>query len=178
MQRKSHRFAKRGLALLLSSALILGCAPGTGTSVSHAAENKKEEAEQKTAWNKDVDSLQFSFREVASNLTLPTSGKYGSTITWTSSNESVIQTDGTVTRPEAGKPDIDVTLEATISLGNNSEKKSFSFTVLAQSPFADLQAFHLDETAVTDSYYLSAQNSAISTMKMAPISSASLRMRA
>lgn len=165
MHQKLHKFAKKGLALLLSSALILGCAPCMETSVSRAAENKKEEAEQKAKWDKDVDALRFSFRDVSSNLKLPTAGKYGSTITWTSSNESVIKADGTVTRPEAGKPDVDVTLEATISLGNNSQKKSFSFTVLAQSSFEDLQAFQLNETAVTDSYYLSAQNSDIEFLK-------------
>lgn len=50
-------------------------------------------------------------------------------ITWTSSNESIIATDGTVTRPEGD--DVQVTLTATLTLGDLQKTKEFTVTVKA-----------------------------------------------
>ena len=55
--------------------------------------------------------------EVIDNLTLPSKGAAGSDISWESSDENVIATDGTVTRPAAGDGDAVVTLTATITAG-------------------------------------------------------------
>ena len=64
---------------------------------------------------------------VTENLTLPTVGDNGSTITWRTNNPSVIEVDGTVHR------DIDsnrATLTATITYGDAFEAKQFSIVVL------------------------------------------------
>ena len=71
------------------------------------------------------------------NITLPSKGNSGySTITWESSNEDVIATDGTVTRPDSGTAE--VTLTATITVGNVSDKVEFSVTVPAANPSGDI----------------------------------------
>lgn len=65
---------------------------------------------------------------VRDNITLPASGRKNTTITWESSDETVVANDGTVTRyPEA---DRDVVLTATISRGAVSDTKEFRVTVI------------------------------------------------
>ena len=70
---------------------------------------------------------------VASNLILPTAGLHGSRIVWTSSNESVILPDGTVTRPSSSQGNKNVTLTASISIGDVSDTVVFNLTVSALS---------------------------------------------
>lgn len=64
---------------------------------------------------------------VSKDLKLPTSGGYGSTITWASSAEDVIGTDGKVTRPVGTAKE--VTLTATVSYGESSKTKEFKASV-------------------------------------------------
>lgn len=64
---------------------------------------------------------------VSKDLKLPTSGGYGSTITWTSSAEDVIGTDGKVTRPVGTAKE--VTLTATVTYGEASKTKEFKASV-------------------------------------------------
>lgn len=64
---------------------------------------------------------------VSKDLKLPTSGGYGSTITWTSSAEDVIGTDGKVTRPVGIAKE--VTLTATVTYGEASKTKEFKASV-------------------------------------------------
>ena len=66
------------------------------------------------------------------NITLPTVGTQGSTISWTSSDSAVIASDGTVTRPAAGEPDAVVTLTATVTNGEATAVKTFTVTVPAR----------------------------------------------
>ena len=63
---------------------------------------------------------------VYSDISLPTTGDYDTTITWTSSNEAVLSAAGTV---NAQDEDTVVTLTATISKGSFSYSKSYSVTV-------------------------------------------------
>lgn len=67
---------------------------------------------------------------VTVNLSLPTAGKYGTVITWESSNPEVISHNGKVMRPTAEEGDRSVTLTATVSDGTRSVTKSFTVTVL------------------------------------------------
>lgn len=162
MMRKNRRsLINRGMAVLLSSALVLGCMNPVGASVSKA----EGQDENKAALSKDVSALRFKSEQVTSNLTLPEQGENGSSISWTSSQENAISTDGTVTRPAEGEPDAQVTLEATVSMGDLQYKKKFNFKVLAQSSLYDLQQFNLDDVEITDRYYLSAQQSDIEFLK-------------
>jgi len=68
---------------------------------------------------------------IDSDLHLPTVGKYGSTISWSSSHPDVIDpATGKVTRPASGAAMPFVTLKATITVGNYGAAKDFSFYVM------------------------------------------------
>lgn len=161
MQKNRRSLINRGMAVLLSGALVFGCIAPTGASVSKA-ESKDED---KAALSQDVSALKFRSEQVTSNLTLPEMGENGSSIFWTSSQEDAISTDGTVTRPAAGQPDAQVTLEATVSMGDLQYKKKFDLKVLAESSLQDLSQFNLDDVEIIDSYYLAAQQSDIEFLK-------------
>ncbi|MDX8045305.1 immunoglobulin-like domain-containing protein [Gracilibacillus sp. S3-1-1] len=83
---------------------------------------------------------------VIKDLTLPTQGENLSSITWESSNEAIIHTDGTVTRPENGEGDQTITLTATIKQGNAVQTKVFDVTVIEM--FSDEQAVKEDMQAL------------------------------
>lgn len=68
--------------------------------------------------------------KLAADLNLVTEGKYGSTITWASTDESLIATDGTVNRPPEWPNEAEVTITATISYGCFSAIKEFTFNVM------------------------------------------------
>ena len=64
---------------------------------------------------------------VVADLDLPTVGTHGASIAWTSSDESVVTADGTVTRPS--EQDAIVTLTATITSGDATAASTFDLTV-------------------------------------------------
>lgn len=76
---------------------------------------------------------------VQKNLTLPIAGLHDTTITWATSNASVITADGVVTRPAVNQPDAAATLTATVSkAGATSKDVEFAITVLSnRTPLAD-----------------------------------------
>lgn len=78
--------------------------------------------------------------QVKENLTLPEVWDNKTTITWSSSDVSCIQNNGTVVRPVGA--DKQVTLTATISRGAVSDKKEFVVTVLGKALFKELQVDH------------------------------------
>lgn len=69
---------------------------------------------------------------VTGNISLPTAGYGGTTISWSSSNEELVSSTGDVTRPESGDV-VPVTLTATISLGAASAEYPFTVKVLPLS---------------------------------------------
>lgn len=72
--------------------------------------------------------------EVISDLDLPNSGAFAASISWVSSNEDVISSSGEVTRPARGTPNAEVTLTATITLGEDTMTKEFVANTLAITP--------------------------------------------
>jgi uncharacterized protein YjdB len=66
-----------------------------------------------------------NIHDVRGHLTLPTSGFYGTTITWTSVQPNVVSVTGEVKRPAHGSGDADVKLTATITLNSASTTKEF-----------------------------------------------------
>ncbi|WP_265520498.1 immunoglobulin-like domain-containing protein [Oerskovia flava] len=68
---------------------------------------------------------------VTRDLVLPQRGDQGSVIIWESSDASVVAPDGTVTRPEPGEPDAEVTLSATLTRGVATRTVDVPVTVLA-----------------------------------------------
>ncbi|MGG3175659.1 endonuclease [Brevibacillus laterosporus] len=67
------------------------------------------------------------------DLTLPTNGAYGSTITWVSDQSAIISEQGKVIRPAKGLADAKVTLTATLKKGTSMDTKVFLLTVPAQT---------------------------------------------
>lgn len=100
----------------------------------------------------DYDSLDITITELKNDIQLPTEGKAGSSITWTSSNEAYLTKDGKVTRPAEGKGDKQVTLTAVIECGASEKTKIFEVTVLENYEFETLKDFDLGEVLVTDAY--------------------------
>jgi alpha-tubulin suppressor-like RCC1 family protein len=81
----------------------------------------------------DKEALEITYASgesnlsVTKNITLSSSGSNGTIITWTSSNQTVINNTGVVT--PLGNKDSKVTLTATIKKNAATERKTFSVTV-------------------------------------------------
>lgn len=69
---------------------------------------------------------------VKSDISLPSSGRRGTAITWQSSDESIITNDGKITR--APRQDKTAVLTATITRGEESDTKTFTVTVAGYVP--------------------------------------------
>jgi beta-xylosidase len=67
--------------------------------------------------------------DVRGNLTLPATGLHGATITWRSTNPSVITATGEVTRPAYGSKAQRLELLATLTVGSKSRTKAFHAVV-------------------------------------------------
>jgi putative cell wall-binding protein len=67
---------------------------------------------------------------VTSDLTLPTTSASGSsTLSWSSSDESVVSASGRITRPAFGSEPATVTLTVTATIGSTSKTRTFEVTV-------------------------------------------------
>jgi len=83
---------------------------------------------------------------VIGDLDLAYSGPFASALSWTSSDEAVINsTTGKVTRPVRGQADVVVTLTATITLAGESAVKEFIATVISKTPPAAIARFSFEE---------------------------------
>jgi arabinan endo-1,5-alpha-L-arabinosidase len=105
----------------------------------------------------ETKSTRQVLRDVADDLSVPdtardnslvlaTRGVRAATITWTSSNESIIATDGTVTRPNAGEGDQVVTLTATMTLNGQTYRRNFQVTVPQRQPFNRIAQFDFENS--------------------------------
>ncbi|MFF2093342.1 immunoglobulin-like domain-containing protein, partial [Paenibacillus sp. NPDC058174] len=105
----------------------------------------------------DKAALEVSFgsgdsaTNVTKDLTLPAAGASGTTITWSSSDATVIDEDGKVIRPSYTAGDKDVTLTATITKGGVTETKTFTVKVKASLP-TDAEAVADDKAALEVSF--------------------------
>ncbi|HTF94935.1 MAG TPA: LamG-like jellyroll fold domain-containing protein [Cellvibrio sp.] len=77
-------------------------------------------------------------------IDLPVRGTRAAVISWSSSNVNVIKTDGTVLRPAAGAGDQQVTLTATIAIGESSTTKAFTVLVPQRKAFNRLAQFDFE----------------------------------
>ncbi len=93
-----------------------------------------------------ADDLNVPTAAKDTSVVLPTRGVRGSTIAWTSSNESIIAADGTVTRPNPGEGDQVVTLTATIRLNGQTLRRSFQVTVPQRQPFNRIAQFDFENS--------------------------------
>ena len=94
----------------------------------------------------DTDS-----NSVTTNVTLPTSGADGVSISWTSSAPGVIAINGTVTRPTFAQGAANVTLTATLSKGAVTATKTFTLTVIA-IPGSDMEIVNREKEALAIGY--------------------------
>lgn len=81
-----------------------------------------------------IDAIEPLNSIAMENFTLPVSGKYDTSIVWTSSDTTAIAVDGanaSVTRPSEAEGDKQVTLTASITVGEATETREFSVTVPA-----------------------------------------------
>jgi len=121
--------------------------------------------EQAVSMDKNALAIGFGTNDTATgvtqNVTLPTSGNNGTTISWASSDEAVIAKDGTVTRPAAGASNATVTLTATIQRNGVQDTRTFDVIVLApnlvnQAPtVVNPIANQTKKVGVVSSFYLS-----------------------
>jgi hypothetical protein len=124
---------------------LVGCG---GTSTGSAALSPA----QAVAADKAALAIGYASGDTSSNvtknLTLPTSGTDGSTISWASSNSAVVTAAGVVSQPLT--TDASVTLTATITVGTTGDTKTFPLTVKAQ--MTDAQAVAAAKAALAIGY--------------------------
>ena len=72
------------------------------------------------------ENLKLDSTTVMSNITLPTSGDFDTEISWSSSDDGILDFEGYVERPAE---DTVITLTATITLGDEVDTKEFQVTV-------------------------------------------------
>ncbi len=114
------------LALILIASITLVACGGTTDDGELSDADKVEEAR--------AALLLGGLDQVKANMNLPTAGRNGTTITWESSDPSVISNTGEVTRPEEGEGNVEVTLTATITLNDESATREFIAVVIQEEP--------------------------------------------
>ena len=80
--------------------------------------------------------------DIRGNITLPAQGEFGSAITW-SASPAIVTATGEVTRPAYGRPDVPVTLTATIAKGATERTKTFAALVRALPRTQDPERYFL-----------------------------------
>lgn len=137
-------------AVTLTATITVGAASDTKTFLitvkakmtdAQVLAAAKAALEIRYAWGDSASS-------VTQNLTLPTSGLDGATVTWASDNTNVVTDDGQVSRPLSGNAE--VTMTATITVGSASDDKAFPITVISQ--MTDAQAVAAAKAALAIVY--------------------------
>jgi beta-xylosidase len=126
-----------GVVLAVMAALV----PLSGAGAGAVPQTEADPSAQSAASTLSVPNID----DVRGNLTLPTTGPNGSTVTWTSSNRAVITPTGEVTRPPAGSKPAKVVLTAKVSLGRQSSTQRFTATVVpspAKEPLTGYSFFY------------------------------------
>lgn len=86
------------------------------------------------AVSKAKDSLTLGdTSRVIKDIALPDTAENGVTVTWETSDASVLSDKGVVTRPGSDKENATVTLTATLSRGENTDTKEYQVIVLADN---------------------------------------------
>jgi beta-xylosidase len=101
--------------------------------------------------------------DVRGHLTLPTTGKNDTTITWKSSNGKVITPTGEVSRPPAGSKPTKVVLTAKVSRGQQSATRALTATVAplpVKEPLAGYSFFYFtgEGSPIGEQIYAAASN--------------------
>lgn len=94
-----------------------------------------------------LDSGDEGIDKITENIALPSTGKHGVEIAWSSSNTEVVANDGTVTRPAKTESDVEIELTANLAYEGLTTKKQFNVTVLKE--YTDEQVVELDASNLT-----------------------------
>ncbi|WP_338325839.1 immunoglobulin-like domain-containing protein, partial [Paenibacillus luteus] len=86
---------------------------------------------------------------VTQNLSLPVAGANGTEISWSSTDTTVIATNGTVNRPVKTASDVIVTLTATITKDGEQKTKEFKVNVLKLTAFSDKESVDTDTASLS-----------------------------
>ena len=92
-----------------------------------------------------------SASSVTADISLAGTGLHGTSISWNTSGNSAIASDGTVTRPVFSASDATGNVVATVSKGSESSTKTFALTVI-KTPATDAQKAQADKDALTITY--------------------------
>ena len=112
--------------------------------------------DKKAVAQSDLDALVIP-KETSRNLSLPAIGESGSVITWEVTAGDAMTDTGVITRPEAGQPDAQVTLEATaVFLDGEEVTKTFTVTVLAEKVMDLSDTSIMDQVTLEDDYLVNA----------------------
>ncbi|MBR3859433.1 MAG: Ig-like domain-containing protein, partial [Bacteroidaceae bacterium] len=84
-----------------------------------------------TQINALIDKIELEGATFYEDIPLPTSNENGITVTWASSDESIVSSAGSVTRPAYGNSTARVTLTATFKKGDVNKQKSFTVNIPA-----------------------------------------------
>ena len=139
------RFALNSLVFVLLAALLVACISPTADIIDAEAVTAAMKALAIGYTSPDTE------KSVTSNITLPSAGEYGTSISWKSDNTDFISDAGVVTQPEFKETNEDVTLTATISKGSESSTKSFTLTVTRKNP-TDEEAVESVKTSLSIIY--------------------------
>lgn len=132
--------------LVLTATVTVGSATKT---IQYDASVKEKGMTDTQIVAADKSALEFPVDQnnIKENVQLPTVGTNGSTITWETSNGSVMTADGVITRPANGAESSGhVTMTATITKGSITETKEFECTVL---PWTDEEECQFDASMIT-----------------------------
>jgi hypothetical protein len=128
----------------LTAAITLGTAEVTKNFIVTVKTTDTADANADGSWlDTAVLGGNSALDNIITNLNLPTTGQYGSSITWTSSDTNAVNTDGTVTNPSFADGDKKVVLRAAIVKGAITLSKEINITVKAVSP-SDAEAVSAD----------------------------------
>ncbi len=118
---------------------------------------QKAETADTTIVQQDQSALALVFvsgdgaSSVTQNLALPTTNGQSTTISWASSDPSIISAAGVVTRPVFLAGNATVTLTATLTTGNATSTKTFTVVVISIPP-TDVLAVAMDKASLTIGY--------------------------
>ena len=105
---------------------------GTGESIWGT---KMEDLTESDALADISDALILPASTTDNSLELPTRGTRAATISWSTSDENVIQSNGVVTRPNVGEGNQTITVTADIDLNGVTSSKTFDITIPQRQPY-------------------------------------------
>ncbi|WP_281889285.1 immunoglobulin-like domain-containing protein [Paenibacillus sp. YYML68] len=126
-------YSEGDVSVALTATITKGTEISTKSFLIKVLKETQTHAEAVAAAKKALEveyALSDSIDHVTQSLTLPSTGVDGTSISWSSSDDEVVKSNGTVIRPAFSTGDASVTLTATITKGAETATKTFLVKVL------------------------------------------------